>query len=413
MNYRLIRVSKQAGFCFLCGLFFSATFSKGLAQVFGGLAVVSGIIIYINDKKYRRLIRFDSFMLFAALYVGWSILAALFGSDPARSFRILGDEWLFLLIPAIAVLISGERNLQTVVRLFAVSSIIVSLYAIWQHFSGYDLYRGIDLIPAPTTGYRSPGFFANVMTFGNYFVVTSLFFLGAGTYIEKAKDKALLYAAFFFSAVGGLMAYGRGPLLALAVGLIIYLVLIGRKYYKTVLPILAGFIICIFIFAPDILSRHINELSTELEGTYAGSRLAIWRNAERMIEDNPVLGVGPGNVGQNYARYRDPRSNRVYTHVHNDFLNIACNAGLLAVIFYIGLWGAIFRKIRRHITDTTIPPSSKGVTAGVFLASVVFLTTSFYEATFDDLEIRILLMVLWGLFYAVSQGVKMSAKTAD
>jgi len=195
--------------------------------------------------------------------------------------------------------------------------------------------------------------------------------------------------------------------------LIVYLILIGRKYYKTVLPIMAGLLICIWFFVPGILSRHINEMETELKGTYAGSRFAIWRSAGRMIEDNPVFGVGPGNIGRAYPDYRDPGSNRVYTHVHNDILNIACHTGIPSVLLYLGIWAAIFWKIRKFITDRSINALPKSVAAGVLLASVVFWVTSLYEASFDDLEIRILLISLWGLFYAAMAYVKRKPKTAD
>jgi len=389
------------------------SFSKGLAQTFGALAVLSAIFVYIKDIQYRRVVRFDYVYLFIILYVGWSILAGILGSDPGRSFKILRDEWLFLIIPCMAVILSGESRLGKVVRMLALSSIVISLYAVWQHFSGMDIYRGIDLYPAPTTGYRAVGFFANAMTFGNFFVIAALFFLGAGSCIDGLKNKVLMYMAFFLSAASGLLSYGRGPLIALAAGLVVYLVLVGRKYYKTALPVLAGLLICIYVFAPDILSRHFNEIETELRGTYAGSRFAIWRSAGRMIEDNPVLGVGPGNIGKAYPDYRDPGSNRVYTHVHNDLLNIACHAGIPAVLLYLAMWAAVFWHIKRFLADKAIRPMPKSITVGVLLASVVFLATSLYEASFDDLEIRILLMGLWGLFYSAVSGVKMRSETAD
>ncbi|UCD16495.1 MAG: hypothetical protein JSV44_08495, partial [Candidatus Zixiibacteriota bacterium] len=223
---------EYAGFAFVGGFFVSTTFSKALAQSFLGLTLLSALLILIFTKQFRRPLPRDGFVLFVILFLAWSFLGAFFGTDTSRSLSAMKEEWMFLVIPAVAILIRDERKLLIWLKMFAVSAAVVSLYAVWQHFSGIDLYRGGTLVPAPSSGYRALGTFSNVMTFGNYFAVTAFFLLGAALFLQKLWHRALFYGGFFLSALASLLSYGRGPFGAIVAGLIVYFFFIPKQLSK-------------------------------------------------------------------------------------------------------------------------------------------------------------------------------------
>jgi O-antigen ligase len=378
----------------LFGYFIATTFSHALGQIF--------------------IVRphFGYFGGFIILFIGWSILSAIAGPTPLSSLFILKEEWLFLMIPVAASIGGDEDVLKWSLRLLTFSAIMVSLYAVWQHFSGLDLYHGTELAPAPAHGYRVTGFFSHRLSFGNYFAVASVLILGVAPRAKGKWDKCLFYTGFFLTALATAFSYSRGSIVVLILGVLIFLVLTGKKYIKTILIIIAALVIALLIISPDLPDRFIESFEVELEGRYGGSRLSIWGTAWRMSLDHPVFGVGNGNFKDLYTSYRNMESDRVHGHAHNDVLNIAAYAGFPAALFYLGFWIIIIVRIIKRLRR---PASGflDGVVPGTFLASVVFFMTSIYEASFADEEIRLLLMATWGLFLGVERIVKKPVERVD
>lgn len=410
---RIRGISENVALYSLFGYFLSTTFSHALAQMFFALALLFAIILFIGEENRRDRIHFSYFTIFIVLFVGWSVLSALFNPTPGKSLFILKEEWLFLMIPVAAYLSRNEKAINIAMKVFALSAIVLSLYAIWQHFSGLDPYHGTQLPTAPSSGYRVVGTFSNRLTFGNYYAIASVLFLAIASYADRWSSKSLFYLAFSLTAVASIFTYNRGSLLAFLVGIVIFLIWVGRRYLKATLALLAALVVVIVIAAPDLPSRYLTTFETEWEGKYAGSRLSIWRTGWRMASHNPVFGVGAGNFSGEYCNYRDDESDRIYSHAHNDILNIAAYAGIPAAFFYLGFWALVTVRIVRTLRNLKDNACVKGVVLGILLATVVFFLTSLYEATFADEEIRLLLMALWGLFFGAERLIKKQVEKAE
>ena len=406
MNGSLASNSKKWAIYSLYGFFFSTTFSLFLEQIFLALALLFVIINVIAERKYERGFHLDFFNLFIFLFLGWSIISAIAGPTPRDSLWILKEEWLFFMIPVAGYLTRDEKIVRTSLKLFAITAVAISLYAIWQHFSGMDLAHHTQLSPAPTTGYRVVGTFSHRLTFGNYYSIASLLLLGIAPYADKRFYKSLFYAGFFLTALANVFTYNRGSLIAMAIGIVIFLIWHGRRHIKLTLALLVALVAVIIITAPDITSRFLSTFETEMEGKYAGSRLAIWRIGWKMALDHPIFGVGQGNFKYEYAKYGDKDTDRIYGHAHNDLINVAAYAGFPGMIFYLGFWIAIVARMVKLLRSIKENNLIRGVVIGALLASVVFFMTSIYEATFADEEIRLFLMAVWGLFLGTSWMVK-------
>ena len=80
-------------------------------------------------------------------------------------------------------------------------------------------------------------------------------------------------------------------------------------------------------------------------------RLILWDSTLEMIQNQPIIGVGPGNWRIQFPAYADGRmmdANAVPHRPHNDFLTIASESGLLALGLYVGLLFFAFRNFWRH-----------------------------------------------------------------
>jgi len=132
-----------------------------------------------------------------------------------------------------------------------------------------------------------------------------------------------------------------------------------------------------------------------------------------MIGDHPIFGVGPANFKKEFVNYRDEKSSRIFSHAHNDALDVAARAGLPAALFFLIFWGGMFRKMLDFLRDKSVKNSVGGIAVGLLAATAVFFMTSIFEAAFADEEIRLLLMALWGMFMALATAVKGGSKRAE
>jgi O-antigen ligase len=82
----------------------------------------------------------------------------------------------------------------------------------------------------------------------------------------------------------------------------------------------------------------------------AQERLAHWGAALRMWLDNPVVGIGAGNLMAHFReytpewRFRIPRG-----HAHNGYLQAAAQAGTIGLICYLAVLTMAWRRARRHL----------------------------------------------------------------
>jgi O-antigen ligase len=399
-------ISRKIALYSLYGFFLSTTFSYALAQNLLGLAIISSIVLFIKEQRSIRNIKFTYLKLFVFLFVGWSLLSAAVGPTPAKSLLMLREEWLFLMIPVVGFVIRDRKELTTALTLLAFSSIVIGLYAFWQHYGGMDLYRNQPLVPAPSSGYRVTALFSHRLTCGNYFAIASLMFLPLTMYTDILRTRLIYIGAFLMAVITVIFTYSRGPIAVIGIGIVLFLLTSKMKYAKGLGIAVVLIAVIVAIASPDIFNRYMTSFKTEWEGQYAGSRISIFRTAARMIEDHPLFGVGQGNFNTEYVNYRDAHSNRVYNHAHNDLLNMAAYAGIPAAIFFLGFWITILCRQIRIIRFIRTPIPSKGIAIGLALVTAGFFLTSLYEATFADEEIRLLVMALWGLTLAMEPMIK-------
>lgn len=76
-------------------------------------------------------------------------------------------------------------------------------------------------------------------------------------------------------------------------------------------------------------------------------RLGIYQGAVRVVEENPALGVGPGNFIYAWTRYRPesaephPALHAFVNYAHHDYLQVATETGLLGLAGFVAFWLAL------------------------------------------------------------------------
>jgi O-antigen ligase len=152
---------------------------------------------------------------------------------------------------------------------------------------------------------------------------------------ESMARRALQFFLVGLMALALIFSLSRSGILAFFIGLAVFLLLAPRKN-KWLLPLSLGIMgLVVFIYGYRLGFAHLIQRFFQIE-TSGQRRLDIWEDAWRMLKDHP-LGIGLGNFSVLYPWYQVRVTAPVkYSHAHNDFLQVAIEAGLPAWFFLVG-----------------------------------------------------------------------------
>ena len=204
-------------------------------------------------------------------------------------------------------------------------------------------------------------------------------------YIEKVVSLVTLGALFYLIMHMG----SRNGLLSFifVTGISMLLVLANRSGSMIFLMMLAGVVAVITSVILFADSPTINRFTYEMEDEGGGERIGYWSAGLRSILDAPVLGMGGDESSSIYAVSR--YSPDVEPHVmHNTFLEVAVEYGLLGLLFYlifvftIMRWGykefVFAMKTGDIVLATPAVAYTVSIFAGMFISRVWETTLWYY-----------------------------------
>ncbi|MFH0912654.1 MAG: O-antigen ligase family protein [Patescibacteria group bacterium] len=284
-------------------MFFLAILLLGSLFTFGGGAA-------------SRLVRHSSQSEGGSLGVDWwkqpiiwligiwwlvAILASMAGVNPARSWwgTVTRAEGLFFLTGLIIlginllVLVRREAGWLKIFSIMTWVGAISSLYALLQ-----PLKLPLMLTIADTG--RASGLMGNPIFFGQLLLLT-IFFTLYFIYTTKGKLRWAYVASLLLQLIGLLMTVSRGPLVGLAVGVVVWGIgwwfLHGRTNVRVRWPWLIGGLATIVVVVGSLLYLWPQQWQRLFVlGDTFRARLSIWETAWRAIMAKPWLGYGNENA---------------------------------------------------------------------------------------------------------------------
>jgi O-antigen ligase len=374
--------------CFALFLFSSA-FSIAAAQIALGLCLA--LSLWPSLEPWRATAQGLRLVYLAwGGHLGWLIISSLVNDNPLRSLSAIREEWLIVILP-LGVYLHGRADWsRRLVVVLACGLLLASVHGVIQHFTGWTW--------SAAQPHHHP------LTYGYYVVTATVFMLTylALSYRSLGRWSRLLLIA---ATVGGLAASAlcnsRGPLLALAIGLVAAGCLLGK--WRWVVSVLVALGLLMVAVAPEYPRVFVQRVQNDLALANPDGRLFIWTNALRIAEDSPVFGCGPGNFGEAYAEQNISAANiRGQSHAHNDFLNQAATGGVPGLALYLLFWIVVVARLWRTRSRGGSAEAT-ALASGALVASAAFLTGSMTEAAIADEELRQILFALWAAGLSVGQ----------
>lgn len=237
------------------------------------------------------------------------------------------------------------------------------------------------------------------------YLIAGIALAGAGIVAARGRPLLQLGAA---GALGTCLAAfvltgSRGGIVGFAVALITAVVVSGRWRGRTTLAVLAVVSLGIAFYAvyapPEVKDRI--ESATQGEARSQEGRSTIWLVGWRMVQDNPIRGVGAGNFEDQSVKYvLEPgatyRTDRVIDQPavsHNSFLGPLAELGIVGALLFVSIIGfsvtAAWRAAVRFARAGDLP--MEALARGVIVASIGMLAAGFFISAEVDKQIWLLL----------------------
>src|SRR5262249_25012122 len=239
--------------------------------------------------------------------------------------------------------------------------------------------------------YRARGFFSIYMTLAG--VLSLVLLASLPRFLPGAALPRWLTLPWLVSLVGLLATYTRGAWMGFAAG-VLALIPMTRK----VRWLLLGCLLVLALVAlagPQHLRQRFMTMGDPDDPTVR-ERVYMWRSGFAMWREHPVLGVGPGGVKRDYARYALSEALKKRTgHLHNTPLQILVERGMLGLAAWLWIWAAFMARslgLLRRLPEEAA--RERALVLDSLVAIVGFLVAGLSEYNFGDSEV---VMVAWAL----------------
>jgi O-antigen ligase len=332
------------GLCALLFLSFLDTYSGmtgalSLTKMLGAILVVAWLASVATadptEREGQGLLSRDAVLAAAlVLLTVWAAMSLVWAEDPAEArSTILRFALNFVLFPIAFVAIRTPRHVMWLVALFVAGAFAAVLFGLAQGTVG-----------DPASESRLKGAGLNPNQLGSYLVVAAVF---AATLAANRRWSPLgRLAALAVAGLAGIAVFltlSRGALVGLGAALLVAPIIIGRRRRAgAAVLVVAAVLGTVGWFAMIAPANAVDRVAHPERGGGSG-REDLWRVGWRMVEDNPMQGVGAGNFPVSSIHYllrpglteRDEIIIDEQKVAHNIYLTVLSELGVVGLSLFL------------------------------------------------------------------------------
>jgi O-antigen ligase len=314
------------------------------AKLAGLTLAISWLAVLATDRGRGRLL-FSSHPALTgslAFFITWTAISGLWAEDPSETWATTARFGLNIaLVPIVFTAIRKPHHLRWVAGGITIGAALAASY-------------GIIVAPnlsGATTSVTAAGDLNRVAgTVGDPNLLASVLVVGLVMSMSLCLDRGRSSPARIVTGVVALLCLvavfatvSRGGIVALTAALLASVVLAGPRRGRMALGVVSMVIAALIYFAAFASDSQVDRLTSSDGGT---GRTDIWRIGWRMVERNPVHGVGAGNFSVSSIHYlliepgaieRDEFIVDVPKVAHNMYLERLAENGIVGLAFFLSV----------------------------------------------------------------------------
>ena len=379
----------------------SSMFSISISQVSAGVGGFFWLLrTHLTDTwKEQRWPLGIPFVLFVLA----CLIAVVNAYDVDYSYKSLKKLLEFLIFFWVLNCVR-ENNLRNSLLLTLITSATVASL-----FGFFQLWQASAWLPIS----RVEGTLSTYMTFAGLLMMVEILALAHVIFGQPVQKLIWISIGIIFYCL--LLTLARQAWLGLTVG-ILFLIFYWRKKFFLFVPFI---FMAIFLLSPDKVKKRVLETTTpcltyqECQANKAGNwelamRTNLWQFGWKVFKDYPLTGCGFRCVDLVHTQYIDPfpqehGSVRYLRGMHNNFIQIAVDTGILGLATWLGIWACFFRLLYRKATNLKPDSSERWIVFGSAATVIAFLMGGIFETNFYDSEVAMLLYFIMALPFSGNQ----------
>lgn len=344
-----------------------------------------------------------------------SVVATAFSPLKMAALSGLVKFTLYLLFFALASRVFAKKKMRSLIMgVYLLISLIVSAYGVRQQFIGVKpLATWTDPTSPLADTTRVYSFLGNPNLLASYLIPAVSFSLVALIVWKTKPQKILAGFALIINVACVYFTGSRGGWLALIGTGVAFL--LGFKFWwneylspfwrKWLIPtVIASFLLLVgvgMIFVEPLRIRIVSLFSWRGDSSN-NFRINVWIAALQMLQDHPLIGIGPGNevFNQIYPLYMQTKFTALSAYCI--FLEIALETGLIGLFSFLAVIVATFKRGMVLIKKMKPKNDLQAMWILGAIASMAGLAT---QGLFDTVWYRPQINTLWWLCVAMVAAV--------
>lgn len=386
-------VYRAAFWFYACHLL--AVFALAVSNIMLGLALVTAPwALRLRSFPWRR---YAPILVPLGVYYLLLVLSVAASYEPAISVGELGDAMRLATLVLALLLVRGEGPVR---RVAGGLLLVASLLA----FGGLaELVAGGGDID-----HRIRGPFSHYMTYSGVLLMCDLMLL-ARLATPGGSRRLWSWLGFVIINAAILGTLTRGAWVALVVTVVGFFAARRPRWLLAGVPAALLFV----SLAPVPLLARVLSIA-DLRDTSNYDRLCMVQAGFRMVAERPLLGLGPDVVRRRYPIYRNDSAPRLTVpHLHNSFLQLAAERGLLSLLAYGWMMAASLRSAWvQYRREGGLAGRRADLLLGAILALVAFNLAGLFEDNWRDAEVQRVALFLMALPFCLDQTPRASDAAA-
>jgi O-antigen ligase len=342
----------------------------------GAVAVSLALLAAVMTGRFRR---WHPFHVMAVLFIIWAGFVLLVrGDSPQLPNKFWTWPQLMLMVWMTWEIARSEQRLRGLLLAYVLGAYVAALDTVLIYRQQAGALRRF------AAGGADPNDLAMILALA----LPMAWYLGLTYRQPVLRWICRAYLPVCVVAVG--LTGSRGGMIATTVGLLIVPFSMtrlspGRMFSAVMMLLVAGALAV--VYTPDTLIQRLASTGTEVEGGRLGGRGKLWKAGLEAFADKPIIGYGTGLFREAIT----PMLGEAAQVAHNSFISVLVEQGLVGLLLYVGIFGAVVLSVRRL--------DRLGRRFALVLLATLFVTM--LPLTWEDRRaVWVIFTVLLGLAYA-------------